>query len=80
MKKKMKITYAPGFMSDLDQIPDEEREEIEKDLKEELDKMASGEIVGEPVDMEELRKEEPEVFQMIIERLGSSNSQEGEKK
>ncbi|KKN12896.1 hypothetical protein LCGC14_1011920 [marine sediment metagenome] len=70
--KKWKVNQTESFIKDLNEIPEEDREQVFDDL----DKLFKGfkdgtidpEKIGEPIDMEKLKEEEPELYEDLIKR------------
>ncbi len=70
-KKKWKVIIRPKAMKDIDDIPEEDYEEFEKEFSKIIKGFESGEIdpreIGEPVDIEKLKKEEPDIYHKLTE-------------
>lgn len=67
-KKKFKVVMVPGALKDLEMIPAKERKKFLKELNAVVEKLADGELVGEPIDMQQLATEEPDVFETVVKR------------
>ncbi len=75
-EKKYKVKQTEEFAKDLNAIPEKDKEEVFN----ELDKLFKGfkdgtidpEQIGEPVDMEKMKKEEPELYKELIKRANES--------
>lgn len=67
-EKKYKVKLAKGVMEDMEDVP----EDVEKELNNLIKGFKDGSIdpkkIGEPVNMEKLREEEPDVYNLLIER------------
>ena len=65
-KKKWKVIIRPEVMKDIDDIPEEDYGEFEKEFSKIIKGFESGEIdpreIGEPLDIEKLKKEEPDLY------------------
>jgi len=63
--EKKKVVFTEGAKEDFKKIPEKEQKEIMT----EINKLAKGEIEGEPVDLEKMEKEEPEVYKQVTDRF-----------
>ena len=72
-KKGYKIMSHPDIMKDMEDMPDDVAEELEKLFKGFKDGTIDPVDVGEPVDLKELEKEDPEFFQELMRRVEESD-------
>jgi hypothetical protein len=68
--KKWKIVFTDSVLKQMDTLPDDEYIELSEGIKEFVNNVSSGKIdpavVGEKVDMEQLKIEEPDVYEMLM--------------
>lgn len=67
--KKLKLTFAPGVLEQLEsEMGPEELQTFLNELKEMTE---SGDLVTQssPVDMEQLRREDPQTYEQLVKQL-----------
>lgn len=75
--KKWKISQSKDFMKDLENVPEEVAGELESFFKGLKDGSIQPDDVGEPVDMDKLKKEEPDVYNSLIKRANELEVPDG---
>lgn len=73
--KRYKVTMSEGFAADLNAIPTEDKKKVWDELDKVLSGFKDGTIdpgeIAKPINMEELKEEDPELFNLLIERSAS---------
>jgi hypothetical protein len=70
--KGYKIFSHPDVMKDMEQVPDDVLEELDRIIVGLKNGTIDPSEIGEPVDMRELQKEDPQLCDLLVKRAGEA--------